>query len=150
MKFLKDEMLRDGTKLWWKIRDVEHKHMVNITAILSKYNLYPTQPRILGVILRMDGATQKEIAEEIQTSPSALAMSIKRLQKAQLIEKTFDEKDLRTNKIVVTPKGKKIHDESLDEIIKEDCRMLENFTPEEVSKLMSFLDRIYDNIGKDS
>lgn len=135
-----------SVRIAWKIRDIKNKHANNIHGILANYGLHPGQPRILHVVNEMNGATQNEIAEELQVSPAALAMSIKRMQKAGLLEKQGDERDLRVNKIHLTPKGKQILEESQANIIAADERQLSGFSAEEVAVLESYLCRIETNL----
>ena len=153
---MKDISNIPGVKLSWLIRDLEHLHMLVASDILAEYDLHSAQPRILGTIARMNrtkdngarGATQKDIADALQTSPAALAMSMKRLQKAGLIEKREDETDLRVNQIHLTEKGKQIHNESLSKIVEIDQHMLEGFSAEETAQLFHYLNRLYDNLKK--
>lgn len=143
-------MLKDNpaTQLAWKIRDIHHLHMQNIMGIIENYGLHSGQPRILHTIAEMNGATQKAIANKLQSSPASLAVSIKRLQKAGLLEKVTDESDLRINQIYLTEKGKKVQSESLADLIMFDNYLLDGFSPEEILQLDSFLCRIYTNLKK--
>jgi DNA-binding MarR family transcriptional regulator len=143
-------LLKDNpsTQVAWKIRDINHLHMQNIMGIIENYGLHSGQPRILHTIANMNGSTQKEIADKLQISPASLAVSIKRLQKAGLLEKVTDESDLRVNQIYLTEKGRKVQSESLADLIAFDNYLIEGFSPDEISQLDSFLCRIYTNLKK--
>ena len=135
-----------SVRVAWKIRDIQNKHSNGIHGILAEYGLHPGQPRILHVVNEMNGATQNEIAEELHVSPAALAMSIKRLQKSGILEKQGDVRDLRVNKIHLTPKGKAILEESQTNILAADERLIAGFASDEISLLENFLGRIYSNL----
>lgn len=137
-----------ATKIAWRIRDIQHCHQLRIQTVLARYGLHFGQPRILHVVGEMDGATQIEIAQKLGVSPASVAMSVKRMQKAGLLEKIGDEKDLRINQIRLTPKGKAVQLESLKELIADDNRLFSGFSEQEIQALSGYLDRIYDNLKK--
>jgi DNA-binding MarR family transcriptional regulator len=136
-----------ATEIAWKIRDIQHCHQLCIQSVLARYDLHFGQPRILHVVMEMDGATQNEIAVRLGVSPASVAMSIKRMQKAGLLEKTGDEKDLRINQIRLTQKGHMVQKESLMEVISADKKMLNGFTEDEIRLFNGFLNRIYENLN---
>lgn len=138
----------DGVMLQWKMRNISHARMHIVTDMLSEYELHYTHPRILGTIQFHNGATQKELADEMNTSPAAMSVSIKRLQKAGLIEKISDESDCRINKIRLTDKGVRIHEDIFEKTIAIDRKMLDGFSEEEISLLFSYLDRVQGNIDQ--
>ena len=134
----------DGAALQWKMRNISHARMHVVTDMLSEYGLHYTYPRILGTILYREGATQKEL----NTSPAAMSVSVKRLQKAGLIEKMSDASDSRINIIRLTEKGHRIHDDTFDKTLAIDRKMLDGFTEAETQELFAYLDRIQSNIDK--
>lgn len=138
----------DGAALQWKMRNISHARMHVVTDMLSEYGLHYTYPRILGTILYREGATQKELATELNTSPAAMSVSVKRLQKAGLIEKMSDASDSRINIIRLTEKGHRIHDDTFDKTLAIDRKMLDGFTEAETQELFAYLDRIQSNIDK--
>ena len=138
----------NGAVLQWKMRNISHGRMHVVTDMLSEYDLHYTHPRILGAVLYRDGATQKELADEMNTSPAAMSASVKRLQKAGLIEKIADESDCRINKIRLTEKGRRIHDDTFDKMLAIDRKMVDGFSEEEISALFSYLDRVQKNIDQ--
>ncbi len=134
------------TRISWRLRDIHHRHMMFASAVFSSAGLHWGQPRILHVVSEMDGATQKEIAEKLGVSPASFAMSIKRMQRAELLEKVCDEKDLRVNLIRLTEKGRKLDSLCLQKMTETDKQMLDGFTQEEIEQLDRYLARIYQNL----
>lgn len=135
-----------ATAIAWKLRDVQHRHMLTILGILDRYGLHNGQPRILHTVSHMDGASQREIADQLQISPASLAMSVKRMCKAGLMEKVASENDLRVNQIRVTPKGMLLLSDCFTECARADKRMLDGLSDAEVEHLNSILTRMYDNL----
>lgn len=135
-----------ATQLFWKIDIICRQHLQIIAGVSESYGLYPGQSRILHTISEMSGSTQKEIAERLDISPASMAVSIKRLQKAGLVEKAADQKDLRHNRISVTEKGRRLLMETLSDFIRYDNRLLEGFGPEEMRQLDLFLTKLQSNL----
>lgn len=136
-----------GAALYWRIRNIKHSRMLAIIDMLSEYDLHYTQPPVLGIISRMDGPTQKELAEAMNTSAAAMSATLKRLQKAGLVERLSLEEDSRKNKIRLTEKGKKFHEDTFGKTLAIDKTMLEGFSDEETQQLFEYLDRIQANIN---
>lgn len=141
--FVKDNA---GAAFYWKIRNITHSRMHIIVEMLSEYDLHYTHPRVLGMIHRMNSPTQKELAEAMNTSPAAMSATLKRLQKAGLVEKVSLEEDSRKNKICLTEKGAKIHEDTFDKTLEIDRALLEGFSEEETEKLFAYLERVQNNI----
>jgi DNA-binding MarR family transcriptional regulator len=135
-----------ATQLAWKIGKIYRLHMQNISGVNENYGLYQGQSRILETIAEMNGSTQKELADTLSISPASLAVSVKRLQKAGVVEKTADQADLRNNRIYITEKGQKIQKDSMSEFIRFDNTLLAGFEPGEIKELDAFLTRIQTNL----
>jgi len=76
-------------------------------------------------------ASQKELSYILGIKPSTFAVLIKRIEKAELIEKVPDENDLRCNVITPTDKGKKLVNESANIFSTIDKKMYQGFTEKE-------------------
>ena len=142
-----------GAELYWRLRNISYERMLVVNEMLSKYDLHYAQPPVLGVIQHHKSATQKELADYMNTSAAAMSATLKRMQKAGLVEKTQDKEDTRVNKITLTAKGEKTHEETFEKTMNIDRKMLEGFTEEEIKQLFVYLDRIHtniENIGKEN
>jgi DNA-binding MarR family transcriptional regulator len=136
----------DATQIAWKIGMIYRLHMQNIAVINENYGLYSGQTRILHAISQMNGATQRELADRLNITPASLAVSVKRMQKAGIVEKVADKADLRNNRIYITDKGRQIQTESLSEFIAFDNILLNGFSTEEIRRLENYLLRIHKNL----
>ena len=88
----------------------------------------------------------ERLADYMNTSAAAMSATLKRMQKAGLVEKTQDEEDTRVNKITLTVKGEKTHEETFEKTMNIDRKMLDGFKEEEIEQLFTYLDRIHTNI----
>ena len=138
----------NGAILQWKLRNITYERMLAVSEMLAEYDLHYAQPPVLGMICHLNGATQKELADKMNTSAAAMSASLKRMQKSGLIKKDSDEADSRINKIMLTEKGKQIHKDTFGKTMEIDRQMLEGFTEEETEQLFAYLDRVQENISK--
>ncbi len=124
-------------------------HRYYISKVANSMGVYRGQPQIMDYLIKNGEATQRELADYLHVSPASVAVSIKRMAKAGLLEKTADENDLRFNKIKITPKGVEIERACRAEFDKIDRRMFNGFSEEELEQFASFLKRINENLSGD-
>ena len=124
-----------------------HRYYISKTA--SSFGVYRGQPRMLEYLTEHGESTQRDIAEAMHITPASVAVSVKRMAKAGLVEKTADENDLRFNKIKITPKGEEINRACRAEFDKTDEQMFRGFSPQEIQQFSSYLERIYKNLSVD-
>lgn len=124
-------------------------HRYYISKIAGKFGVYRGQPPIMDYLTVHGESTQRDIAEALHISPASVAVSVKRMVKAGLLEKTADEHDLRFNKIKITALGAERNRAcraAFDEI---DGRMFQDFSQEELDQLAQYLKRMCENLSVD-
>lgn len=124
-------------------------HSYYIHSASAACGLYKGQLPILEQAENNENCTQKEIAEMLWISAPSVATSIKRMEKAGLLEKNCDENDLRNNRICLTDKGKELTQKCRIEFNAIDEQMFSGFSPEECSLLYQFFDRMIANLSTD-
>lgn len=123
-----------------------HRRLVEKS--LQCTGVYRSQHQLLMYISRHQNSSQREIAEGMDVSPATIAVSIKKLEKAGFIEKIMDVSDNRYNKIVITEKGNEIVQMSRQIFGKIDVEMLQGFTKEELDQLLSYMNRLKENLNR--
>ena len=93
-------------------------------------------------------ACQRDLAESMHITPAAVAVTLKKLEKAGIVEKKISEKDNRYNRIIITEKGEKIVKESYDMFRSIDTQAFEGFSEEEMKQLLGYLERVRENFLK--
>ncbi|MFY1069057.1 MarR family winged helix-turn-helix transcriptional regulator [Enterococcus sp. AD013-P3] len=73
--------------------------------------LAPGQERLLRLLLRHDGISQKELAERMRIRPASLSEVLTKLEQKQLVTKEQDPDDRRRNRYQLTEVGKKAAEE---------------------------------------
>jgi MarR family transcriptional regulator, organic hydroperoxide resistance regulator len=123
-------------------------HHSRAFTVLAKKGLHRGQAPMLVLLWQKDGRTQIEIAEILHIKPATVSDCLQRLEKAGLVIRKPDPKDLRISRVFITENGKKIQEEVEKVLLnlEEDC--FQNFTPEEKILLRRFLIQIRDNLSK--
>lgn len=145
-------MVYDSKTLEWLFRTVNRMHFNCVKEEFEKkgVNKDSHQPLLFTLHYQMGNKiiTQKELSYLLGIKPSILAVSIKRMEKAGLIQKVPDEDDLRCNIIRFTEKGKKLLDKSTSIFNDIDRKMCVGFTDKEKTQLKQFYIRIIQNLEK--
>lgn len=125
-------------------------HRYHITKSALSVGLYFGQPNMLEFILEHDACSQKELATALHISPASAAISLKRMEKAELITRTPDDKDPRKNHISVTAKGKNALSEFRKICDTTDENMFRGFSAEDREELHRLLSRLHENLDSQS
>lgn len=140
-----------------ELKDLVHElisisviHRYHITKSALSVGLYFGQPNMIEYILQNNACSQKEIAEALHITPASAAVSLKRMEKAELITRTPDEKDPRKNNICVTKKGERALRQFREICRTTDENMLKGFSEEERECLHKYLLRLHENLDSQS
>lgn len=121
-------------------------HRYHIYKAAKNNGLYRGQRTILEYIRKNKNCTQKMLAEHLGVSAPSIATSIKRMQKAGLLDKVQDQNDLRNNLLVLTEKGEEISEKCRADFNKIDKQMFDGMSKDELEKLCTFIDTIIENL----
>lgn len=100
------------------------------------------QVAIMIAIEKNENFTQADIAELLGVTPSSVATSTKRLQKAGLVAKTVDSENLRCKRLTLTEKGREAIERHIGIFDEYDSLVFENFSEDEKNTLLGLLSRI--------
>ena len=103
--------------------------------------IYQSQHRLLMHLNHHPNCSQIEIAREMEISPAAVAVSLKKLETT--------ESDSRTHRVTITKKGRSVIERSEQMFWETEKAMFEGFSEEEMQSLQQFLERIYENLLRD-
>lgn len=132
-----------------KMNTLSILHRINIQKQASKNGLYFGQPPILEYVANHNHCTQREVADFMKVSPASIATSVKRMQKAGLLEKMTDDSDLRYNRLKITEKGKELTNKCRKGFDKVDAQMFSGFSNEECEQLYGYYERMIKNLSID-
>lgn len=141
-----------------KRQDMEHELSVKfrradsalkrcIERRVKNTGVYRSQHRLLMHLNRKPNCSQVELAEHLEVSPAAIAVSIKKLEKGGYIRRETDESDNRVHQVIITDKGRQVIEKSIIMFQESETEMFAGFSADEMNELEDFLDRIYQNLG---
>ncbi|MBO5278856.1 MAG: MarR family transcriptional regulator [Lachnospiraceae bacterium] len=129
-----------------KFRRANRALMRIIDKKVSTTQLYRGQHQVLMNIAHNPSASQAEIADIMEISPAALAVSLKKLEKGGYIKRNSDISDERKKRIEMTELGESIVAESHRMFQEVENQMFQGFSEEEICKLALYLDRLNENL----
>ena len=112
----------------------------------SQTGVYRAQHHLLMYLSFHPDSSQKEIAEEFRISPSAVGVSLKKLEQAGYIERVVNEEDNRCNRVRLTGQGCQIVMDSkqiFDNLLQETYQGL---TEQEMEQMYRILTKICGNL----
>jgi DNA-binding MarR family transcriptional regulator len=136
----------DKDSLYHIFLEILRLHYYRTHVLLDEVGVYPGQPPMLFVLSKEDGQSQKELANKLNLKPATITVMLKRMEKANLVERRQDPEDQRVSRVYITEKGKKVY-KKVNKIMKnleEEC--FGNFTVEEKVILRRLLMQIRENL----
>lgn len=109
--------------------------------------VFRSQHRLLMHLNMQPNCSQVMLAEHLEISPAAIAVSIKKLEKGGYIRREIDSSDSRVHQVTITPKGEMVIQNSIKMFQEVEARMFQDFSEEEKKQMDDFLERIYHNLG---
>jgi len=140
-------ILSRAIEMMLKINKMHHE-MVESKA--KEIGLHRTQHRILMHLSR-DGMlpSQKELADRLDITPAAVTIALKKVENAGYVERSLGH-DTRYNELKITEKGRVLVNRTRELFFEADTAMFEGFSDEELETYVSFLEKIQNNIQKQS
>ena len=135
----------------WTQRAVERAKRMASDRLFADIPLQnPAQHFMLFVIERGSHGevplSQGEIAKRLQLSPATVTASLRPLEKLGLIERKPDEKDLRKNRVSITPDGIAMVKRCRELMDALEEATFKGFSEEELAQLTGFFKRMCSNL----
>jgi DNA-binding MarR family transcriptional regulator len=128
--------------------EVIRLHYYRAHMLLDKVGIYPGQPPMLLALYKKDGQSQRELANRLKIKPATITVMLRRMEKAQLVERRQDAEDQRISRVYLTDKGKEACEEVKKVINIIDAECFSNFTQEEQILLRRLFMQMRDNLAK--
>jgi DNA-binding MarR family transcriptional regulator len=103
--------------------------------------------RVIAVLGRFPGLSAVEVAERTFLDKVAVSRAVTKLIKSGRIDREFADADKRRSILNLTEAGKKLHDEIAQLALQFEHDLLEGFSPEELEKLNSIMERLMARAG---
>lgn len=125
---------------------VTHSYMVKCFKKVADTGIHPKQIPMLKILSDRDGVSQSELCKMLGIKPSTVTVSLKRMEKADLVRREQDMKDQRVIRVYLTDKGKDIIRRT-KEILKDyEKTMMLGLSEVEVCLLRRMLEQIRSNL----
>lgn len=129
-----------------KMIKIQKKHKSFIDSKVSEFGLHTTHHRVLMHLARKGSLlSQKELALHLEITPAAVTGILQKLETDGYIERTLGT-DNRFNEIAITELGKTIVEKTKIIFSDIDKSLFKNFTEDEMTAFIDFLDRIHANM----
>lgn len=145
---MKKEADRKSHTMAMKLRQTEHMMKRCIEKSVMGTGVYRSQHQLLMKLFFEKECSQAQLAEHMDISPAAVAVTLKKLEKGGYVKKRNQEGDNRRNQIEITEKGMQVVHTSITIFHEIDRALYEGFREEELDILGGFLDRMYANLVK--
>ena len=132
-----------------KMMAILRDHKSSVDRHVAETKLHKSQHRLLMCLARLgDKVSQRDLALNLNITPAAVAVTMKKLEKNGFVVKNVSEEDNRFNEVIMTEKGKKVVKESQRLFRETDEIMFSDFSEEELNQFEAYLDRIQANLKK--
>ena len=138
----------DKKHLVWEIIRIAREHRKIVEKRICSLGIHPSQHHVLMHISKNGACTQNHIAEAMEVSAAAVAVSLKKLEKGGYIEKQISPGDGRSNLIALTSKGENVVEQSKAMFEEVDKEMFLSISEEEQKQLHAYMETIIHNLKK--
>ena len=124
-------------------------HMLQMKCnflMMESGRIHPGQIAMLMTMKSLGPSSQRTLAKKMNCSPASIAVSVKRLERAGLLEKQADEQDMRTTRIALTPQGMEFAGKCESLVARVAARKYEGFSVEDMERLNDYLSRVQKNL----
>lgn len=80
----------DKDSLYYIFLEILRLHHYRTHVLLDEIGVYPGQPPLLFIINKEGGQSQKELADRLKIKPATITVMLKRMEKANLVERKQD------------------------------------------------------------
>ncbi|EAB6717780.1 MarR family transcriptional regulator [Salmonella enterica subsp. enterica] len=126
---------------------VNRKMRTMFDARVREQGLTLSRARLLLLLAKGDGVTQRELAEALEIEQPSLVTLLDGLERQGLIVREPLETDRRANRVVLTPEARDETDRLMAQVADLRDQILEGVDPAELAAAQSVLARIGRNIG---
>ena len=138
-----------GMEIMKKLFRIDRYHKALIETELSRLGIHRSQHHVLMYLsFCPEAPTQDQIAKNMEISPAAVSVTLKKLEAAGLVERVVRRENGREKEVRLTQQGKDIADTTVGLLQRTDEMITDGFSEKELEKLESFLDRMGENLKR--
>lgn len=128
--------------------ETNRRHRAAAESIVNEIGLHRSQHHLLMYLSQHDQLlSQKQIADDFQISPAAVATGLKKLEREGYILRCINPGDNRYNTIRITAKGLAVVNQSKESFEAIDRAMFHGLTDEEISQYTRLMTKLQNNLS---
>ena len=130
------------------LMQVGHLHYKHAHCLFSQQGVTEGQPKFIAYLMNHEGSSQRELARRFDLEPATVTAALRRMEKAGIIERRADERDLRVSRIFLTDEGRRLF------AVQESVRLtlegiaFEGFSSAERAEIAGYLMRLRENLRR--
>ena len=102
--------------------------------------------QILHFLAREDGVTQIDIARDCHFAAPTISVTLKKMEREELIYRRTDKNDTRCSRVFITEKGKELERKHFEKIMECEEILMKNLSAEETETLCRLLTKVRDSM----
>ena len=138
----------EADRIQSKLIQISHMHFSRVFQQFGSLGVHPGQCGMLWILRQEDGLSQSELAKRLKIKPSTVTVSIRRMEKAGLLERRADREDMRRNRIYLTDHAKNILEKAKKIFDENEKIMTEGSSEAEQCLLLRLLNQIIENLER--
>ncbi|WP_425481996.1 MarR family winged helix-turn-helix transcriptional regulator [Cytobacillus depressus] len=127
--------------------EISTKKRRNYSEMLRQLGLHIGQDQLLCRLWKEDGVTQIQLSERLSCEPPTVANMVKALENYGLIYRERDKLDARVNRVYLTPKGQDLKEPIEKVWRKQQDKLLDGMSTEELLILKKLLNKMAENLS---
>jgi DNA-binding MarR family transcriptional regulator len=133
------------SRLGRQIHRMEHRAVHR--GVRGCFKMYRGQTHLLALLSQKNGASQRDLAEEMDVRPSSMTEMLLRMEAAGLITRKQDESDQRIMRIFLTEAGEEAVRQSSGAAIDLAAALFDCLTAEEQAQMLALTEKLNANLG---
>lgn len=135
-------------RLMHRFLRVSRLHHMLSECKISELGLHRSQHHMLVSVKHSGGMCQKDLAQRLEISPAAVAVTLKKLEAAGYVKRCSSSDDSRMNTIELTDEGNKLLDRTREYFSYIDRITFEDFTEEEMEMFEVLTSKMKNSLKK--
>lgn len=141
-----DNNIADTDNMQMTFMKISHLYFKKVFQQLADTGVHPGQIPMIKLLGASGGLSQHEISEKLQIKPPTVNVSIKRMERAGLVERRPDGQNRRIMRVYITETGENFYKKMIT-LEKENEKVLfQGFTESEICLMNRFFNQIIKNL----
>lgn len=123
-----------------------HIYAAKTFSVFREMDIHPKQVPLIGILYMNEGISQRELSSILKIKPPTVAVSLKRLEGAGIVERHADENDQRMSRVYLTKCGKELAERSRQVMRENEEKIFSRFSESEKCLMKRFLHQMIENL----